>query len=121
METSKLTWDQPLAPWALSTPNGPEDQDPCSVEQSRFILCSEGGHCSVSVSISQAVKLICDNTSCECLHQAVPRENLFVCVSLKCIYAYGWCKGLQREAGESLGYIIIPIRAWRDLALKSHR
>lgn len=75
---------------------------------------------SISVSISQAVKLICGNTVCEFLDQAAPGENVFVCAHPKRVCKYRWCKGLQRESGESLGYVVVPISAERDLASKSH-
>lgn len=47
-----------LALWVPSTPNGLEEQDLYSVEQSRFIACLKGDHCLVFVFISQIVKLL---------------------------------------------------------------
>lgn len=67
-----------LVSWAPSTPNGPEDQDLCSVEPLRFILCLEGDHCSVPVSILQIVKLTCSKVVRGHLHQAMLGENLFL-------------------------------------------
>lgn len=92
----------PPVSWAPSTPNGPGDQDLCSVEQLRFILCLKGDHCSVPVSVCQIVKLTCGNVVRGHLHRAVPGENLFVRARSRCVYEYGRWEGSQRESGESL-------------------